>query len=154
MRHQDMSDGRELPEHGVGRPAVLAARLAMELDGGHGLAFRLPVDVTYSAADPLVVELTFLLPGDAPVRWTVSRELLLDGISAPAGEGDIHVCPDGADPGLVRILLRAPGGEALLTTRVAALHEVLLRTDLLVPFGAEWSESDLDQELAHMLAAN
>jgi len=131
----------------------LAARLGMELEGPHGLTFRVPVELAYTTADPLVVELTFLLPGDLPVTWTISRELLLDGISAPTGEGDVHVCPHPDDPELVRIALRAPGGEALLTARIPALHEVLLRTDLLVPFGEEWTDSDLDLELAELLAS-
>lgn len=51
------------------------------------LSFRIPVELRYETGDPYAVRLTFHLPGDAPVTWAFGRELLIDGVNRPSGEG-------------------------------------------------------------------
>ncbi|WP_441245889.1 SsgA family sporulation/cell division regulator [Kitasatospora sp. McL0602] len=163
MRYTDMPedfDGHENPlgHHGDDladsfSDSGVRARLAMELEGGPGLSYQLRADVEYRTADPLVLGLTFHLPGDTPVTWTVSRELLLDGLSAPAGEGDVRVRPHPDSPDHAQLQLHAPGGSAHLSVTRGALHEVLLRTDLLVPFGEEFTDGGLERAVAGWLEA-
>ncbi len=69
------------------------------------LSFRIPVELRYETCDPYAVRLTFHLPGDAPVTWAFGRELLIDGVGRPCGDGDVQIAPDrprcprrGADP--------------------------------------------------------
>ena len=127
------------------------ARIPMDLSCGPGPEVRLDVAVGFRAQDPLVLRLTFDMADEAPVTWAISRELLLDGLCTPVGEGDVHIRPDDADPDLLRIVLRSPGGTAELLAPAPALHAVLLRSDRLVPFGEEFCALSLERELALLL---
>ncbi|MFD8755058.1 SsgA family sporulation/cell division regulator [Kitasatospora sp. NPDC059577] len=125
--------------------------LVMNLVVSHELSLRIMVDAAYEAGDPYAVRFTFHLPGNAPVTWFFARELLLDGIGGPAGEGDVHVRPDDADPTEVRVVLRSPDGDAVLRAPAASLAAFLARTDRLVPVGRELDGRELDAELANIL---
>lgn len=65
----------------------------------------LPLVLRYDSDDPYAVVLEFPRPSveepdgggpdadAAPVSWRVSRDLLFEGLHAPAGEGDIRLVP-------------------------------------------------------------
>ncbi|MEV7185918.1 SsgA family sporulation/cell division regulator [Kitasatospora sp. NPDC093102] len=131
--------------------STVQGHLVMNLVVSHELSFRLLVDLVYEADDPYAVRLTFHLPGDAPVTWYFARELLLDGIGGPAGEGDVHIRPVGEEPSEVCIVLRSPDGDALLRASSAPLIAFLVRTDRLVPMGQEFTGRDVDAQLADLL---
>ncbi|MCK8676339.1 MULTISPECIES: SsgA family sporulation/cell division regulator [Streptomyces] len=121
------------------------------------LSFRIPVELGYEASDPFAVRLTFHLPGDAPVSWSFGRELLLDGLNVPSGEGDVHIAPAG--PGEVSdVLLRlqVAGERALFRSSAPPLVAFLDRTDRLVPLGQESAlgtpADSLDAVLGRILA--
>ncbi|MFF5701648.1 SsgA family sporulation/cell division regulator [Streptomyces sp. NPDC012794] len=121
------------------------------------LAFRIPVELRYDARDPYAVRLTFHLPGDAPVTWAFGRELLLDGINKPSGDGDVHIAPtDPEELSDVHIRLQVGGDRALFRAGAGPLVAFLDRTDRLVPLGQERSlgdfEESLDQALGKILA--
>ncbi|MGW1890353.1 SsgA family sporulation/cell division regulator [Streptomyces sp. NPDC002004] len=109
------------------------------------LAFRIPVELRYETSDPYAVRLTFHLPGDAPVTWAFGRELLVDGVSGPCGDGDVHVSPvaPGA-PEDVHIRLQVGPDQALFRVGAAPLVAFLDRTDRLVPLGQERALADFD----------
>ncbi|MGW2370913.1 MULTISPECIES: SsgA family sporulation/cell division regulator [Kitasatospora] len=115
------------------------------------LSFGIVVDLGYEPGDPYAVRFAFHLPGDAPVTWVFARELLLDGLSGPSGEGDVHIHPLGGEPSEVRIALRNPHGDALLHAPAAPLAAFLARTDRLVPIGQEHTGRELDAQLAEIL---
>src|ERR671920_66622 len=78
------------------------------------LSFRIPVELRYETCDPYAVRLTFHLPGDAPVTWAFGRELLIDGVGRPCGEGDVRVTPVEPDSlGEVLIRLQVGSDQAL-----------------------------------------
>ncbi|MEU9043204.1 MULTISPECIES: SsgA family sporulation/cell division regulator [unclassified Kitasatospora] len=131
--------------------STVQGHLVMNLVVSHELSVRIPAEVTYRADDPYAVRFAFHLPGDAPVTWFFARELLLDGIGGPAGEGDVHVHPVGGEFSEVRIVLSSPHGEAVLRTPSAPLTAFLARTDRLVPMGQELTGRELDAELAEIL---
>nr|ACC77834.1 SsgA [Streptomyces ramocissimus] len=121
------------------------------------LSFRIPVELSYEAADPYAVRLTFHLPGDAPVTWAFGRELLIDGVGRPCGAGDVRVEPTDPDTlGEVLISLQVGTDQALFRVSTAPLVAFLDRTDKLVPLGQEGAFSDfdthLDQALGRILA--
>ncbi|WP_369183555.1 SsgA family sporulation/cell division regulator [Streptomyces sp. Y1] len=126
--------------------------LVMGLALSPELALGLVVELAYDPGDPYAVRFTFHLPGDPPVTWVFARELLLDGLGGPAGEGDVLIEPveEERSPE-VRVTLRSPGGEAVLRARVAPLLAFLARTDRLVPIGRESTGRQLDAELADIL---
>ncbi|MFC5719799.1 SsgA family sporulation/cell division regulator [Streptomyces gamaensis] len=123
------------------------------------LSFRIPVGLDYDSSDPYAVKFTFHLPGDAPVTWAFARELLLDGLSQPSGEGDVHIAPASAgqfSDVFIRLQVGAEG--ALFRAGAAPLVAFLDRTDRIVPLGEERTVADFDYELAaeldNILAGN
>ncbi|MGS2589061.1 SsgA family sporulation/cell division regulator [Streptomyces hebeiensis] len=121
------------------------------------LSFRIPVELHYEVGDPYAVRMTFHLPGDAPVTWTFGRELLLDGINTPSGDGDVHIAPTApADLSDVHIRLQVGEDHALFRVSAAPLVAFLDRTDRLVPLGQERTlgdfEGSLEAELGRILA--
>jgi hypothetical protein len=116
------------------------------------LSFRIPVELSYETCDPYAVRLTFHLPGDAPVTWAFGRELLVDGVARPCGEGDVRVSPAGSETlGDVLIRLQVGADQALFRSSVAPLVAFLDRTDKLVPLGQEGALADFDAHLDEAL---
>ncbi|MFJ9644449.1 SsgA family sporulation/cell division regulator [Streptomyces sp. NPDC004244] len=116
------------------------------------LSFRIPVELRYDAGDPYAVRLTFHLPGDAPVTWAFGRELLLDGINKPCGEGDVHIAPTATEElSDVHIRLQVGSDRALFRAGAAPLVAFLDRTDRLVPLGQERSLGDFELSLDEAL---
>ncbi|MEV7125148.1 SsgA family sporulation/cell division regulator [Streptomyces sp. NPDC093260] len=116
------------------------------------LSFRIPVELRYETCDPYAVRLTFHLPGDAPVTWAFGRELLIDGVGAPCGDGDVRISPADSDA-LSEVLIRLQVGadRALFRSSTAPLVAFLDRTDKLVPLGQEGALADFDAHLDEAL---
>ncbi|MDT0455604.1 SsgA family sporulation/cell division regulator [Streptomyces sp. DSM 41527] len=117
---------------------TVQAEVIMSFVVSEELAFRIPVELDFASTDPYAVRLTFDLPGDAPVTWVFGRELLLDGLSRPSGEGDVRIEP--ASPAHlsdVFISLQVGAERALFRVSAAPLVAFLDRTDRLVPLGKE-----------------
>ncbi|MBT2382817.1 SsgA family sporulation/cell division regulator [Streptomyces sp. ISL-11] len=116
------------------------------------LSFRIPVGLDYDSSDPYAVKFTFHLPGDAPVTWAFARELLLDGLSQPSGEGDVHISPASTEhlsDVFIRLQVGAEG--ALFRAGAAPLVAFLDRTDRIAPLGEERSVADFEYDLAAAL---
>ncbi|MER7564472.1 SsgA family sporulation/cell division regulator [Streptomyces sp. NPDC048523] len=102
----------------------------------------IPATLRYGSTDPLAVCVDFppevSLDGQG-VTWTFARALLEEGLSGPAGAGDVHIWPCGRDTTVVEF--HSPYGLALLQFPTPALRGFLLRTYAVVGAGQE----DLDQ---------
>ncbi|MEU8679724.1 SsgA family sporulation/cell division regulator [Streptomyces sp. NPDC048611] len=117
---------------------TVQAEVIMSFVVSEELAFRIPVELDFASADPYAVRLTFDLPGDAPVTWAFGRELLLDGLSRPSGEGDVRIEPASPENlSDVLISLQVGAESALFRVSAAPLVAFLDRTDRLVPLGKE-----------------
>lgn len=117
---------------------TVQAEVIMSFVVSDELAFRIPVELDFASADPFAVRLTFDLPGDAPVTWAFGRELLLDGLSRPSGEGDVRIEPASPEHlSDVFIGLQVGSERALFRVSAAPLVAFLDRTDRLVPLGKE-----------------
>lgn len=110
----------------------------------------------YDPKDPYAVTMTFYVPGDHVV-WTFGRELLLTGIHDPAGDGDVHVWPegetDGSQASAVMVELCSPDGHLLALVRGNDVRRFLNRTYEHVPVGTEAAHLDLDGLVSQLLAS-
>lgn len=106
----------------------------------------------YEADDPYAVHVAFRTGGPEVVEWTFARSLLSDGVSGPAGEGDVQVWPESTDDGpVVCLALSSPSGRALFEVPPGQLRSFLSRTYTAVPIGSESAQVDVDAELALLL---
>ncbi|MGW0905142.1 SsgA family sporulation/cell division regulator [Streptomyces sp. NPDC002853] len=112
----------------------------------------LPVTLRYVAADPLAVQIVFppeaSLDG-AEVTWIFARQLMEEGLRAPAGGGDVHIWPCGRARTVLEF--HAPQGLALVQFDRAVLRRFLLRTYAVVAEGRETEGLGLEQDLDRLL---
>jgi Streptomyces sporulation and cell division protein, SsgA len=107
----------------------------------------LPVLLRYSAADPYAVRMV-LLPdggGDESVEWMFARTLLTEGLTGPAGEGDVRVRVLGRE-----VCVELAGSASVLLP-LDGLVEFLADSYTVVPTGCESGVGALDRELARLL---
>ncbi|MEU5899834.1 MULTISPECIES: SsgA family sporulation/cell division regulator [Streptomyces] len=136
----------------MGETETVQAEVMMSFLVSEELSFRIPVELRYELGDPYAVRLTFHLPGDAPVTWAFGRELLIDGVGRPCGDGDVRVEPTDSmmlDEALIR--LQVGGDQALFRVGIPPLLAFLDRTDKLVPLGQERALADFDAHLDETL---
>ena len=109
---------------------------------------HLRASFTYDAADPWAVWITFRgaagRGATEPVRWAVGRDLLLQGLTDPAGEGDIQLFPsvDENRRAIVVMELCSPDGRLVAQLRTSDLYRFLSRTLAVVPLGSEHVDID------------
>ncbi|MER7196695.1 hypothetical protein CG723_40985 [Streptomyces sp. CB01635] len=109
-----------------------------EEEGGKGASF--PTRLTYRLRDPYAVEAAFHTDDDEPVVWVFARDLLIEGLSGSAGEGDVVVwnAEESQEQGQrTYIRLNSPEGTALLSARHEQLKRYLERTQHLCSLGME-----------------
>lgn len=131
------------------RARAIAQDLTLQcLDAG-GRTVDLPTTFGYDPADPWAVWITFRGPRDA-VRWAVGRDLLLQGLTDPAGEGDIQLWPSIDELGRAAVVmeLRSPDGCLVTQLHTHDLYRFLTRTLAIVPAGSE--TIDLDELVAEL----
>lgn len=112
----------------------------------------LPAILSYDRTDPFAIRMAFPAPATlegTEVSWEFSRELLAEGMDAPAGLGDVRIRPFGYDRTVLEF--HALEGIAMVHVRTAELRRFLRRTQQLVPVGAERRFLDLDRSLTDLL---
>lgn len=110
-----------------------------------GRTVDVPTTLGYREDDPYAVSLTFHShSGD--VVWVVSRTLLLQGLAAPTGEGDVKVYPSIDDRARAVVVLDfcSPDGRLVATTSSREVQGFLAKTFAAVPVGTESRHLDLD----------
>ena len=110
-----------------------------------GRAVDVPTTMSYEQGDPYAVTLTFhAASGD--VIWMMARELLLQGLTSPAGDGDIRVFPSiDEDASAVTVLdFSSPNGHLVGQAPTRELQEFVAETIAVVPVGDEGGFLDLD----------
>lgn len=110
---------------------------------------KVPTLLRYDAADPFAVTLVFDHDKTGPIEWIFARELLLVGVTAACGDGDVRIWP--AESGhQIFIELSSPSGRALFAASIGRIGAFLRQTVQLVPYGGEYAQLDLDRAL-HLL---
>ena len=139
------------------RPTTVSSELHLRLVVPGAASLPVLADLDYDAADPYAVQVSFHTGAPSSgevVQWTFARQLLSDGIAAPAGEGDVQVWPSTtAGASVVCLSLSSPSGRALFEVPLTELAEFLGRTYAAVPTGSESDHVDVDAELALLLWA-
>nr|WP_237419029.1 SsgA family sporulation/cell division regulator [Kitasatospora sp. SID7827] len=106
----------------------------------------------YGADEPYTVHLDNHVDLPEPVTWSLSREVLLTGLTHPAGLGDMTVTPGhGPDHGHLLLTLHGEESSALLRLPAPALRDFLRRTECVVPVGCEQEHVDLDGLVERLL---
>lgn len=127
---------------------VAAIMPAIIANPDHDRESRTTVTFAYNPADPYAIAMT--IHGDVDIIWHFARELLVAGLTRPAGYGDVTVHPGcpmlDADIGIV---LTSPDGQCLVEIPRYDVQRFLHRTDAAVPLGFE--VMDFDAELAAFL---
>lgn len=103
----------------------------------------------YDPRDPFAVTADFHdLPHD--VRWRFSRDLLVDGLRCPVGQGDVRVRPmreAHTAPGVV-LELHSPDGAVTLVAPLEEVHAFVTAATDAVPAGCEAEHLDVDAVIA------
>jgi hypothetical protein len=113
----------------------------------------LDASLRYDRDDPYAVHLSFpTSPGRDPIEWIFARSLVSDGLTVPAGDGDVRIWPSPDElTGPVYVELCSPSGRALFAVSRPVLADFVARCHTLVPPGSEADYLDLDAELDMLL---
>ncbi|MFI9227450.1 spore wall synthesis regulator SsgD [Streptomyces rimosus] len=127
---------------------AVQVRLIATAPGSH----TVPAVLHYHRADPLAVRISFppeISLDGAEVDWAFARELLAEGLRAPAGTGDVRVRPLGPERTVLEF--HVEDGVAMVQVRTDDLRRFLDRTYRSVPAGHEQEHMDVDSGLAELL---
>jgi hypothetical protein len=119
-----------------------------------GNTMSLNAELGYDPAEPYAVSATFRTAG-GDIVWTFARELLVQGLASPAGDGDVHVwpCLDEAGRAIVIVELSSPDGELLVQIGSKDAYRFVNRALAAVPLGTEGDHLDLDLLVQQLLEA-
>jgi hypothetical protein len=85
------------------------------------------------------------------VDWVFARELLVEGLIRPVGEGDVRIRPSEAEPGLALFHLESPFGQVDFSACCRWLNRFLECTARLVPVGEELEWLEIDASITRLL---
>lgn len=104
---------------------------------------------TYCTDDPFAVTLEIQTRGNRCVDWVLARDLLVTGLSTPAGIGDVRVRPAQFGEWEVTLVeIRSLDGHAVLEVDRDLLRQFVEATFEVVPLGDESTAVDMDAEIA------
>ncbi|QKW06770.1 SsgA family sporulation/cell division regulator [Streptomyces sp. NA04227] len=133
--------------------SVVERELELHLVLSPERSIPVPARFTYRTDDPFAVHITFHIGSESPVHWTFARELLVEGVFRPCGQGDVRVWPTKSQGrSVVLMALSSPDGDALLEAPAAIVSAWLERTLRVVPPGSEGERLRIDDGLAELLA--
>lgn len=120
-------------------------------DGSVAAGGLVDVALRYTTADPYALKMTFTDPArpKESVAWFMARDLLLEGVDVRAGLADVQVWPHSKNK--LRLQLRSPEGNALLSMPRDEVRRFLDVTLSMVPRGQESQHLDVDACVAKIL---
>jgi hypothetical protein len=119
---------------------------------GHDGGGQVDAVFEYDSRDPFAVWITFG-SGASSIRWAMSRSLLAQGLTDPAGDGDLRLRPslDDEGSGVVVFEFHSPDGRYVAQAPTRDLYRFLTRTLVMVPFGSESEHFDVDAIIADLM---
>jgi len=130
----------------ISAPRLVDADTTMSLVSDPDTPF-VEAELRYFTNEPFSVRLSLSLAESPSVEWVFARELLIQGVRLPAGQGDIQIFPIHEG---VMIELHSPDGEAQLLADAATLTAFADAVEAAVPLGQEDRYFSLDAELADL----
>jgi hypothetical protein len=133
---------------------VVERELELKLVVSPERSVPVPALLAYRTDDPYAVHIAFHINSEHPVNWTFARELLVEGMFRPCGQGDVRMWPTRVDGRgvVVMMALTSPDGDALLEAPAAQVSAWLERTLRVVPPGSEAEQLGIDAALHQLLA--
>lgn len=131
---------------------TLSQELLLECLDPWGRAVELVAAFSYDPADPFAVTITF--PADTgDIRWVLCREVLLLGLTDPAGRGDLKLWPSIDERGRAVVVLEfhSPDGRLIAQARTDEVYRFLTRSLATVPAGTESDHFDVDEMVNALL---
>jgi hypothetical protein len=132
----------------------ISRRVILEMVGPEGPT-PIEGELRYSQSDPYAVSVVFL-QREHEVDWVFGRDLLIRGVSEPAGQGDVQVFPS-LDPdgrGVVALMLHSPAGQALVQVAAKDVLEFLADSTRVVWPGTESEYLSADDAIAAILVSD
>lgn len=112
----------------------------------------LPAILAYDVHDPFAISATFRT-GEGDITWVFARELLAQGLTERAGDGDILIRPAHPSRGaLVLFTLSSPSGAARIEGDRGAIQDFVDACYNLLPEGSEWQFLQVDRVIDELLA--
>jgi hypothetical protein len=138
----------------IQRPTAVTAELSMKMVVDSDRTIEVPCAFEYRREEPYAVRVTFST-GVADIQWMFARDLILEGLQRPAGEGDVVMWPErvGHRSALL-IALSSPTGQAVLECDRAHVEVFLTRTFEIVELGAESATLDIDGWISRILSTS
>jgi hypothetical protein len=132
-------------------PTAVTAELSLRMVVDSDRTVEVPCSLEYCLEEPYAIRATFRT-GLADIEWMFARDLLLEGLQRPSGEGDIVIWPEhqGATP-LVLLALNSPSGQAVLECDRPHMELFLRRTFDIVPLGHEPASVGIDAAIDAIL---
>lgn len=132
-------------------PTAVTAELSLRMAVDYDRTVDVPCELEYRAEEPYAIRATFRT-GAADIEWMFARDLMLEGLQRPSGEGDVVIWPEhhAATP-LTLIALNSPSGQAVLECERDHIELFLRRTFQIVPLGDEGTTMDVDQWIHEIL---
>jgi hypothetical protein len=127
--------------------------VAVHTDAVHQSQFVLLNDSTtpvlsrmsFHADEPFAVTVAFRTERGRWIEWTFARDLLVTGLSEPAGIGDVRVRPDlSDDEALLTLEIESPDGYAAFELEREDVQSFVDASLELVPLGSESEHFDVD----------
>lgn len=125
-------------------PTAVTVELYMRMVVDSDRTVDVPCSLEYRVDEPFAVRATFDT-GAASIEWMFARDLLVEGLRRPSGEGDVIIWPEhmGRSP-MILMALSSPSGQAVLEADRVVMEAFLARTFELVPEGSESASVDID----------
>jgi Streptomyces sporulation and cell division protein, SsgA len=133
------------------QPTAVTAELTLRMVVDSQRTVAIPCSLEYRAEEPFAVRAIFRT-GPADIEWSFARDLMIEGLQRPSGEGDVVMWPERQGPvPLLLIALNSPSGQAVLECESAHVEQFLRRTFQIVPLGDEGASLDIDATIAAIL---
>jgi len=126
-------------------PTAVTAELTLRMVVDSDRTIEVPCEFEYRSDEPYAVCATFRT-GAADIEWMFARDLMLEGLQRPSGEGDVVIWPENhGDVPLVLLALNSPTGQAVLECDRAHVEHFIRRTFDIVAVGEEGSTVGVDR---------
>lgn len=126
-------------------PTAVTAELSLRMVVEHDRTIEVPCEFEYRSEEPFAVRATFRV-GLSDIEWMFARDLILEGLQRPSGEGDVVIWPEHqGDVPLVLLALNSPSGQAVLECDRAHIEHFMKRTFDIVAVGDEGSMVGVDR---------
>lgn len=125
-------------------PTAVTAELSLRMVVDADRTVEVPCTMEYRADEPYAVYATFHT-GVADIGWVFARDLLVEGMQRPSGDGDIVISPEwhGRVPQVV-LALNSPSGLAVMECDRSHIEVFLRHTYGIVAVGEESASLDVD----------